>query len=161
MSILISTSLEALPSPSPALPHRRTPCNGACWICLGLPSSWLSRDLRTDTSLSTCHFHRGCKASSEWRKQLQEGQVATVGKLNIPTESWDPSFLWHQLSASLGLAVASLLGRSVGLWQLWLHVPSCSPPFVKCKFTGVLWRLNTLMFAKHYYYRVLKSLRGS
>jgi len=43
-SLLTSTSLESLSSPSPALPHQATLPNRACWICLGLTSSWLSRD---------------------------------------------------------------------------------------------------------------------
>lgn len=35
------------------------------------------------------------------------------GKLNVPEESWAPPFLWHQLSATLGLAVTSLPVQSV------------------------------------------------
>lgn len=81
--------------------------------CLGLTSSWLRRDLWTKTSLSTCHFHRDCKDSTKWWKQLQKEKVAMGEKLNVPKESWASSFLWHWLSATLGLAVTSLPVQSV------------------------------------------------
>lgn len=160
MPISISTSLETLSSPSPALPHWGTPCNGACWICLGLTSSWLSMDLWTDTSLSTfteagkllVYGESNCRKSSllwveSWRSPGRVGLHLSFGT-SFPQ-------LWASLSQ-----VYQCNQWSGPLTAVASYLPSCSPPFVKCKFTGVLWCLITLMFAKRYYYWVLKSLRG-